>query len=95
MSDYATTHRQTPYDTGDRLEPHDWVKGEVASPSGLPRQAMPDDFGRVDFDDDEGTTLLTLFAEPDGNGGVRLVVYGNVPVTIERADDSERIQLAD
>jgi hypothetical protein len=95
MSDYATTHRLTPYDTGDRLEPHEWVKGQVATPSGLPRQAMPDDFGRVDFDDDESNTLMTVFAEPDGKGGVRLIVFGNVPITVERVDGSEVIEIAD
>lgn len=55
------THRLTPYDTGERLEPHPWVKSAtVAMPGGLPRQTMDDDYGRVDFDDDEGRTIVTL-----------------------------------
>jgi len=95
MSDYAITRPLTPYDTGDRLEPHQWVKGQVATPSGLPRQAEADDFGRVDFEDDEGSTLLVVFAEPDGAGGVRLVVEGRVPVTVVRVDGSEDLRLAD
>lgn len=53
----------TPYDTGARLEPHVWVHDQVASPGGLPRRANESDYGRVDFDDDAGTTVLTLFVE--------------------------------
>lgn len=57
-----------PYDTGERLEPHVWVKGQVASPGGLPRRPTEDDYGRVDFDGEDGTTILTLYIERSGNG---------------------------
>ena len=57
-----------PYDTGERLEPHVWVNGEVASPGGLPRRTTDDDYGRVDFDADDGTTILTLYIERADNG---------------------------
>lgn len=57
-----------PYDTGERLEPHVWVNGEVASPGGLPRRTTEDDYGRVDFDADDGTTILTLYIERADNG---------------------------
>lgn len=58
----------TPYDTGSRLEPQLWVRGDTASPGGLPRRAVDADYGRVDFDADDGTTILTLYVErtPDG-----------------------------
>ena len=58
----------TPYDTGDRLEPQLWVRGETASPGGLPRRAIASDYGRVDFDADDGTTILTLYIERVTNG---------------------------
>lgn len=57
-----------PYDTGERLEPHVWVNGEVVSPGGLPRRTTEDDYGRVDFDADDGTTILTLYIERADNG---------------------------
>ncbi|CAM5539976.1 hypothetical protein [Leifsonia shinshuensis] len=53
----------TPYDTGARLEPHVWVHDGITSPDGLSRDAEADDYGRVDFDDDEGTTIATLWIE--------------------------------
>lgn len=53
----------TPYDTGERLEPQLWVRGETASPGGLPRRVTTSDYGRVDFDADDGTTVLTLYIE--------------------------------
>lgn len=43
----------TPYDTGERLEPRPWVSRE------RPAQG-DDDFGRVDFDDEEGHTVVTI-----------------------------------
>lgn len=40
--------RLTPYDTGDRMEPKPWpLRGD-------------DDYGRVDFENDEGGTTLTV-----------------------------------
>lgn len=64
-----TDKPHTPYDSGERLEPMPWVKGDVASPGGLPRRVTPDDYGRVDFDNDEGATMLTAYVEPDPTGG--------------------------
>lgn len=52
-----------PYDTGQRLEPHVWVHDGRAAPNGDERPADAGDFGRVDFDGDDGTTVLTLFVE--------------------------------
>lgn len=55
----------SPYDTGERLEPRPWVmQGTVA------RAYMdPDDFGKVDFDDDEGATIATVWFEKQKDGG--------------------------
>jgi len=54
----------TPYDTGARLEPQVWVHGAVTSPNGDARTAVPGDFGRVDFDNDESATIATVYIEP-------------------------------
>lgn len=51
----------TPYDTGARLEPITWVRHAYAVPPA-------DWYGRVDFDDDEGATIVTAYAERDGDG---------------------------
>lgn len=75
----------TPYDTGDRLEPHPWVRGEVASPGGLPRRVETDDFGRVDFDDDEGRTVLTLYVERTEAGYTLRVENLTEPLRVEVA----------
>lgn len=65
----------TPYDTGDRLEPHPWVPGRGgAAPSGLPRQTVEDDYGRVDFEDDESRTVVSLYVGRDDEGSYALRV---------------------
>lgn len=53
----------SPYDTGARLEPQLW-----------PVNDDPDRAGRVDFDDDEGATLLSAFAERLADGSHALHV---------------------
>lgn len=53
----------TPFDTGDRLEPHSWPVG-----------GDPDCFGRVDFDDDASATVLTAYAERRADGSHALHV---------------------
>lgn len=58
----------TPYDTGARLEPAVWVHGKVTSPDGRAREAVAADYGRVDFDNDEGATIATLYIEPAESG---------------------------
>lgn len=58
----------SPYDTGKRLEPHVWVRDKMVSPNGETRPAEIDEYGRVDFDADGGTTILTLFIEPTDGG---------------------------
>jgi len=62
---------RTPYDTGSRAQPLAWVRntgGEWIAGSEYQRPAESDDFGRVDFDGDDGSTLATVYAERQGDG---------------------------
>lgn len=63
MASPVRTASLTPYDTGARLEPHVW-----------PANYDPDRLGRVDFDDDEGATVLSLHAERRDDGSHELLV---------------------
>ncbi|MEA5456724.1 hypothetical protein SPF06_18530 [Sinomonas sp. JGH33] len=73
----------TPYDRGDRLEPHPWVRGPIAHPTtGLPRVVNSDDYGRVDFDDDEGATVLTAYVERSGDGYTLHLENVGAPLTV-------------
>lgn len=54
----------TPYDTGGRLEPKAWH----VQPRNLPSQEEAERYGRVDFDDDEGCTVLTAYVERTPTG---------------------------
>lgn len=70
----ALPQRLTPYDTGLRAEPATWT------PSASHLASMPatdqarilanhaDDFGKVDFDDDESNTIATVWCTPNGDG---------------------------
>jgi hypothetical protein len=68
----------TPYDTGARLQPIPWVLGT----SGLTRDNA-EDFGKVDFDDDESSTVATLWIERQDDGSYVLKGYTNEPLKIE------------
>lgn len=59
VSHHEVDESASPYDTGARLEPHPWVHDGTTG-SEYQRPAEADDYGRVDFDDDEGTTIATL-----------------------------------
>jgi len=48
----------TPYDTGERLEPRPWVSKTVGV-----TDKNRDMFGKVDFDNDESATELTIYVE--------------------------------
>ncbi|MGW9114500.1 hypothetical protein [Microbacterium sp. NPDC055683] len=80
-----TAKQLTPYDTGDRLEPKVWVHEGITSPDGLARPAEDDDYGRVDFDDDEGGTVLTVYVERSARGYV-LRVEGRTETSVEVVD---------
>lgn len=56
--------RLTPYDTGARLEPHRWRE----------RPTQPQDYGKVDFEDDESATVATVHIERTPAGKYRLVI---------------------
>lgn len=64
----------TPYD-GERLEPRPWVPGGlnaaqlVGVPFGTPAPTF-EDFGRVDFDDEENRTVFTVYVDRDPHGYV-------------------------
>ena len=57
----------TPYDTGDRLEPKLWT-------SGINAAAPADEYGRVDFENDEGSTQFALHFERYNDHGYRLMI---------------------
>lgn len=76
-----TQHRLTPYDTGDRCEPKPW-QPDVTSVAAAVRSGETEDIGKVDFDDDEGHTVATVFVSRDEDGIYALHV-------IPFVDDSE------
>jgi hypothetical protein len=53
--------RLTPYDTGEMLQPELWTSWRSDEGWG---DSPVDDFGKVDFENDEGGTELTVFAHP-------------------------------
>lgn len=81
----------TPYDRGTVLEPKPWVKatddGHFTGEDFV-RSTVDEDFGKVDFDDDEDATICTVRVQPDGadhvviidsmltSGDLRVVVNG-------------------
>lgn len=72
----------TPYDTGKRLEPRAWQ----------PDKRDPDTYGKVDFEDDAGEDVMTLYVEPDTEGGHVIRGYqhgGDGKVRLELDDQDE------
>ncbi len=92
-----------PYDTGARLEPRPWVErvgDSWVTGSERLRDAFPDDFGRVDFDDDEAATLATVYVERTeaSPSGIRYVLHVEADpdiVNVEREWPSPADELAD
>ncbi len=79
----------SPYDTGHRAEPQLWVRpGDSAIDSFRPAPE-PDRYGKVDFDDDGGATIATVYLEKNAGGGYTLHLDDGYdePVKIARADD--------
>lgn len=70
---------RTPYDTGKRAEPKQWEKRHFES---------DDDYGKVDFDNDEGGTIATLYIEQEADGSYTLRGYTNEPLKVEIEDQS-------
>lgn len=69
----------TPYDTGERLEPHPWI----ARDPGLTKAKEPDDYGKVDFDADDGYTVATLHIRKEEDDSYTLAGYTNEPLNID------------
>ena len=79
---YAPRH--TPYDLGTRLEPLVWVRDGITGQEN-PRPSEQDDYGRVDFDDEEGGTIATVHIESDPQAAEHVYVMkidANAPVII-------------
>jgi len=77
-SEAEPTSNLTPYDTGERLEPRTWV----TSTAGVTKDNA-DDFGKVDFDADDGRTVATLWIERKPDGTYALKGYANEPLSNE------------
>ena len=57
MAAISCTSALTPYNTGERLEPHPWSL------------EPPDHYGLVDLDDDESRTVFTIVGKRRDDGG--------------------------
>lgn len=73
----------TPYDTGERAEPRPWVNPDGSTGSDRSRKAEPVDYGRVDFDDDSGSTLATVHVERRSGQYVLVVELHDEDIQIE------------
>ena len=60
----------TPYDTGLRAEPRVWLSRSAKVSEATPTES----FGKVDFEDDAGEALCTVYVErnPDGSHTVHV-----------------------
>ena len=58
----------TPYDTGVRLEPHAWIGSHLHT---------HDDYGKVDFENDESATEITLYIERADDGELEVHIYNH------------------
>lgn len=81
-------YKLTPYDTGERLEPKTWVDEDGIAGEELRRPAEPDDYGRVDFDAEDSSTVATLYIERQADGSYVLKGYTNEPLKVEIEDQS-------
>lgn len=68
----------TPYDTGKRSQPKVWTSAH---------RDTEDDYGKVDFDDDAGGTVATLYIEK-GDDGYALRGHTDEYLTVEIEDQS-------
>lgn len=66
--------KRTPYDTGKRSEPKVWTKGHIES---------DEDYGKVDFEDDAGGTIATLYIEQGEDGTYTLRGHTNQPLKLD------------
>lgn len=88
----APKQELTPYDTGDKLEPRIWPVNHG--------KTVVENFGKVDFDNEESVTALTVHAarNEDRNGGgdarytLHIVNHG-VDLAVE-SDEKDAVVLA-
>jgi len=70
----------TPYDTGERLVPIPWVQEDNLRHGLKPHE----DYGMVDFDNEESATVFKLHAEREGEGYVLKVEdLSGTPIRVE------------
>lgn len=89
---------RTPYDTGARAEPALWVGkigGEWRAGTGGNRPAEPGDFGRVDFDSDNGDTIATVYGDRQEDGSHILTVYAHDSegVTVRETAEDANVEM--
>ena len=74
------TPHLTPYDTGARLKPTIWPVLNDPDANGPYSR-----YGKVDFDNDESATVLTVYVTPDNNGGhvVHVIAHDESPVSLD------------
>jgi hypothetical protein len=78
-ADAARRASLTPYDTGKRAEPKVWEARHRESAN---------DFGKVDFNNEEDFTIATLYIERDEDGTYAIRGYTNEPLKVEIDDQS-------
>jgi hypothetical protein len=79
----TVTETLTPYDTGAVAEPKPWVHQDGIDPTTDPADVDFTAFGKVDFDSEEGATLVAgLRVIPMPGGGVTIEFGGAEDVTI-------------
>jgi hypothetical protein len=71
---------RTPYDTGKRSEPKVWTERHIEDEG---------DYGKVDFEDDAGGTVATLYIEKDDDGIYVLRGYANERLKVEIEQNEE------
>lgn len=78
----AATAALTPYDKGTRAEPKVWTKSHIEDEG---------DYGKVDFDAEDGYTIATLHIEKGEDNVYTLAGYANEPlkVAIEMDEDPQ------
>lgn len=73
----------TPYDTGERATPIPWVS-TGSDFTAILDDRDPEDFGNVDFEDDEGRTIATIHLSRRDDGGYTIhIMPMDDDVTIE------------
>ncbi len=85
----------TPYDTGLRAEPKVWptpTRISLARSAPIARELDEDRFGRVDFDDENGESLFTVWVERNEQGArvVHIQQLGPEPVAIRIHGEGDR-----